>query len=436
MLPQDAVAANLFEIREGQVPSISLTLGASNSKKRSVLSSVSKTAAEAATARSASRPRSSLPIREAIPRTRHGYTPIDLRSTADSLEQRDNIPVETTSNREGHNVTFNDEESVALGGQGQGKRRRHRSNSSSSSADKHYRGMRPKNVGAYVAKTSRTHLEWVRECENVFRIMKREYRSEGSKIRYAAQWLPYNKMDSWTRKEFEYDEQSLRPTWEQFTGFLLDLIEDPTYRPFRNLQRYLAAMQSDQPIHRFVTYLEQLELEIPVLSQEMRHLMLLCKMKPSTQQEILKIFPAPATRDGLVAAAARIEESQRVRFPTANTTSNRFAAPRANNNERPADSQDRLRSGSSLRGKGRGHGRFRTSTQWGQGRGNGGSFVPSSDVNRISTGGRGGRGAIESRGPIVCYYCLKHGHYANACPTGAAGARSAQATYGTGDPKK
>ena len=60
------------------------------------------------------------------------------------------------------------------------------------------------------------------------------------------------------------------PTWEQFTGFLLDLIEDPTYRPFRNLQRYLAAMQSDQPIHRFVTYLEQLELEIPVLSQEMR----------------------------------------------------------------------------------------------------------------------------------------------------------------------
>ena len=93
MLPQDAVAANLFEIREGQVPSISLTLGASNSKKRSVLSSVSKTAAEAATARSASKTSVvSSDSRGRYPRTRHGYTPIDLRSTADSLEQRDNIP--------------------------------------------------------------------------------------------------------------------------------------------------------------------------------------------------------------------------------------------------------------------------------------------------------------------------------------------------------
>jgi hypothetical protein len=206
----------------------------------------------------------------------------ETQARPDPLRAHAELPIRNTLDSEPHTAMPHDAVSVVSRERTSGKRRRNRS-SSSDSSDRRYHGMKPRDVGVYSAKTARTHLEWVRECENVFRIMRREYRSEGSRIRYASQWLPYDKMDSWRRKESEYDAQGYRPTWEQFTAFLLDLIEDPTYRPFRNLQRYLSAVQGEQSIHGFVVHLEQLELEIPVISEEMRHLILLCKMRLALQ---------------------------------------------------------------------------------------------------------------------------------------------------------
>jgi len=67
----------------------------------------------------------------------------------------------------------------------------------------------------------------------------------------------------------------------------------------------------------------------------MRHLILLCKMRPSLQQEILKIIPAPSSRDGLVAAGSRTEESHKVRFTLAAVPNNRHATLMVNDHVRP-----------------------------------------------------------------------------------------------------
>jgi hypothetical protein len=362
----------------------------------------------------------------------------EVRARPDPLRAQLELPIRNTSNGEIPPVTFHDGASVASSERINGKRQRNRS-SSSDSSDGHYHGMRPRNVGVYSAKTARAHLEWVRECENVFRIMRREYRSEGSRIRYASQWLPYDKMDSWGRKESEYDTQGYRPTWDQFTEFLLDLIEDPTYRPFRNLQRYLGAVQGDQPIQGFVVHLEQLELEIPVISEEMRHLILLCKMRPSLQQEILKIFPAPSSRDGLVAAASRIEESHKVRLTPAAVPNNRYAAPRANDHVRPLSRPEAPRGGLYFGTQGRGQNRSRGTPRPMGGRDSMSQpprFVPRPDANRTFTVYRGGRAAQGPRSLVVCFTCGRQGHVSPDCPSKNPGVRSMKTPYRAGGSKK
>lgn len=269
--------------------------------------------------------------------------------------------------------------------------------------------------------------------------MKREYRSEGSRIRYAVQWLPFDKMDIWGRKESEYEEQGQRPTWNQFAEFLLDLIEDPTYRPFRNLQRYLTAVQGEQPIQRFVVHLEQLETEIPALSEELRHLILLCKMKPTLQQEILKIFPAPVSRDGLVAAAARIEESHRMRLSGATTPNNRYTAPRSDDHRPHPSRTDTQRDRPNFRGPGRGQDRSRGAPRSVQGRETApqpARFTPHSDVNRIPTGDRRGGAALNPRTPLVCFKCQRPGHYASECYSKTFSTQAVQAGNRPVNPKK
>jgi hypothetical protein len=363
----------------------------------------------------------------------------ETRARPNPLRAQAEFPIRNTSNSEIHTAMFHDGASVASSGRINGKRQRNRSNSSSDSSDGHYHGMRPRNVGVYSAKTARAHLEWVRECENVFRIMRREYRSEGSRIRYASQWLPYDKIDSWGRKESEYDTQGYRPTWDQFTEFLLDLIEDPTYRPFRNLQRYLSAVQGDQPIQGFVVHLEQLELEIPVISEEMRHLILLCKMRPSLQQEILKIFPAPSSRDGLVAAAGRIEESHKVRFAPATVPNNRYAAPRTDDHGSPLPRAEAPRGGPNFGIRGRNQSQSRGTPRPMEGRNSMSQpprFIPRTDANRTSTGYRGGRPAYGSRPPVVCFTCGKPGHVSPNCPAKTTGVRSMKAPYRSEESKK
>lgn len=138
---------------------------------------------------------STLPIRgpDLRPGTERAST--GPRVTADPLGTKSNYPIRNTSVRETPTVSFNDTGSIASSGQTRTKRRRNLSTGSSSSSSRHYRGMRPRNVSVYGARTARAHLEWIRECESIFRIMKREYRSEGSRIRYAVQWLPFDKMD-------------------------------------------------------------------------------------------------------------------------------------------------------------------------------------------------------------------------------------------------
>ena len=375
---------------------------------------------------------SGLPIRGSSLRVGPEARQPSPRVGADPPRAQDDYPMRNTPSRDRHrepsNVTFRDTASThdsQLSSEiGNGKRRRQRSASSSNSSTQRYHGMRPRNVGTYTAKTPRHHQEWVRECENVFDIMKREYRSEGSKIRYATQWLPFDTREAWNRKEAERNGKGGPCTWHFFTEYLLDLIEDPTYRPFRSMQRYLGATQGDQLIQTFVTHLDQLERDIPQVSDELRYLILLCKMRIEVQQELLKVFPAPITRDGLVAAAARIEEGQR------------SLSTRPKRVEAPAQGERKF---SNYRGQYRGSERSRGTSRPLPGRNvppTSGRSQPHSEANRTQPTSRGGGVAPDHLSQVKCYACNKMGHYANTCTTNPGGIRAVTTGGRTGSSKK
>lgn len=117
--------------------------------------------------------------------------------------------------------------------------------------------MKPKEPSVYAAKNLREHNEWLLDVENVFTIMRHEYRHDAAKVAYAQQWLGGDYRARWNR-HLEASEGDV--TFSEFREALLDMLQDPVLRTYSTMRRYFAAQQrKDQSVMSFVTHLDTLE---------------------------------------------------------------------------------------------------------------------------------------------------------------------------------
>jgi hypothetical protein len=285
------------------------------------------------------------------------------------------------------------------------------STSSDASSHSRFKGMKPKEPGEYVATTIRQHQDWVRDCENVFDIMRREYRKDRKKVAYAQQFVHGDKRETWERKQ-----KGRAVTWEYFCETLKDLIENPELRGYHQAVRFLSASQKDQTSSAFAAHLDQIEADLPLMTEDLRCLFFLCKLRPGLQKDIIQHDRMPSTREGLISLAMRLEESYRLRGAIIPPAQTRTAAPVENKHPRDSGTKDghSVRN-SSMRNNFRG---ARTEHDRGARTAHG---RPPSNPNRIPVAPNPRTSPVPKTNKdadlahIRCYRCDRVGHYASSC---------------------
>jgi hypothetical protein len=242
------------------------------------------------------------------------------------------------------------------------------------------------------------------QCDVNFRRDPRQFNDDVAKVLYAMQCLRGEPRDRWRAREAEQGRD--RASWQAFSDFLLDLIQNPVNRQLNTAQRYADARQRvGQSIHTYVTYIEGLEDELPVYTEEQRRLHLLTTFRSEIRTAITNHQVIPDTRTGLIALAARLEENMNSRQHAGST------------------SNHRRETATSTQGTNRVEKRY-TEVVQNSGPPRGANATPV----RTQRGGFGPRpGHFPARqqaglgnpglnsATVTCYRCGRVGHYANAC---------------------
>jgi hypothetical protein len=268
----------------------------------------------------------------------------------------------------------------------------------------------------YYGKSLKDHTNFMWQCDVNFRRDPRQFRDDASKVLYAMQYLRGEPRDRWRAQESTVGRD--QATWQEFSDFLLDLIQNPVNRQLNTAQKYADARQKpNQSVHAYVTYIESLEEELEPYSEDQRRLHLLTTLRPELRTTITSHQNIPSTRADLIALAARLEENanaSRTQHP-GKPMPPRQAAPRSNLNPNPnaipvGETQQKASvrtypfrgRGSTWRGAGaprRGYGRH------------------SGDLSHIT-----------------CYTCGQRGHYSTSCTQSQSGVNTSVDTSKNGQP--
>lgn len=124
------------------------------------------------------------------------------------------------------------------------------------------------------------------------------------RIATAASYLRDLPLQEWSRRT------STPATWEAFTRFLRNTIADPANRMGNASLRLKKAEQKEgQSARQFASYIEELEEDIPEMSQEeQRAWILLNGLRPSIRSGVLRENRTVASRAQVLSAAQRQEE--------------------------------------------------------------------------------------------------------------------------------
>lgn len=253
----------------------------------------------------------------------------------------------------------------------------------------------------YYGKNLKEHSNFMWQCEIAFRQDASYFTADATKVLHAMQALRGEPRDRWKAFEDEYGKD--RHTFNFFSEFLLNLIQDPVNRQLAAAEKYHAAEQRQgQSVHSFATYIEDLEADLETYTDEQRRLHLLARLRPDLKAALRSMQILPARRTELVSLAARIEDN--LRQTPAGRASTRRPSPAAQGGYQPSQQNPNsipVGTGASASRPTRGVG---PSYRRGGGRGRGGAAAP---TDRTGT---------TDLSNIECYNCHRMGHYANACP--------------------
>lgn len=171
-------------------------------------------------------------------------------------------------------------------------------------------------LSKYYGKHIFEHFIWTASAKNTFILFQNTFVDDGTKIRYAAQFLKGK-----PKKEWFTHARTLPPekvTWKYFSTFLLDLIVIPANRSLTVALDYHKAKQAgNQSVHSFDAYLASLESHLPELPEQHLAMNFLVRLRPNLIEAISKQAPLPETRNTMVALAARLENARKRRLSSA-----------------------------------------------------------------------------------------------------------------------
>ena len=113
-------------------------------------------------------------------------------------------------------------------------------------------------------------------------------------------------------KEQWHNERARVPvitnSWEYFTNFLLDKVEDPVNRQLDVNQEFTDAKQQlSQSVAAFDAYLTSLKAQLPPFIESQRTSALMTRLRPELQEAIIRIGVLPVDRNALLSLAAQLE---------------------------------------------------------------------------------------------------------------------------------
>ena len=178
------------------------------------------------------------------------------------------------------------------------------------------RNIKLKEISEYHGKSRREHCKWVRDANVAFALTPWNFDDDEDKILWAMQSLKGDPKEQW------HNERARVPvianSWEYFTNFLLDKVEDPVNRQLDVNQEFTDAKQRlSQSVAAFDAYLTSLEAQLPPFTESQRTSALMTQLRPKLQETIIRIGVLPVDRNALLSTTkrshARSSQGQRSR---------------------------------------------------------------------------------------------------------------------------
>src|SRR5437667_2977782 len=158
----------------------------------------------------------------------------------------------------------------------------------------------------YNGKSISAMKEYISSCETTFRLSKSNYPDDATKVLYASQFLTGETKRAWLCLEQTKGKDNI--TWDEYTEWLQDQLQNPVTRASTLARKYdEAAQRPNQTVIQFVNYLDDLEAELPPYLDEHRRQHLLAKLSPEIRHALNNYQHIPETRTGLINLAIQPE---------------------------------------------------------------------------------------------------------------------------------
>ena len=168
------------------------------------------------------------------------------------------------------------------------------------------RNIKPEKLPEYHGKLRQEHREWVRDADVAFALTPWNFDDDTDKILWAMQSLKGDPKEQWHNERARVP--AIANSWEYFTTFLLDKVEDPVNRQLDVNQEFTDAKQRpSQSVAAFDAYLTSLEAQLPPFTESQRTSALMTRLRPELQEAIIRIGTLPVDRNALLSLAAQLE---------------------------------------------------------------------------------------------------------------------------------
>ena len=146
----------------------------------------------------------------------------------------------------------------------------------------------------------------MRDVDVAFALTPWNFDDDEDKILWAIQSLKGDPKEQW------HNERARVPvvanSWEYFTNFLLDKVEDPVNQQLDVNQEFTdAKQQPSQSVAAFDAYLTSLEAQLPPFTESQRTSALMTRLRLKLQETIIRIGTLSVDRNALLSLAARLE---------------------------------------------------------------------------------------------------------------------------------